>query len=288
MTTNRFFNNFYNRRESRLAEDLIIEAIKMYGVDVYYMPRTTFNEDRLLGEDPLNRFTLAEPIEAYVNNIQNLDGEGDFLSKFNLEIRDSMKLSIAQRRWRQFATEKLLDEDGGVLQLEEANTASYSNTVSYLLEAGNANGYSMTSSRPLEGDLVYVPFINARVDNQKPGALYVIRFVEHESVFYQHGQLPVFELSCDLFDYTSERLDSGNTQIDAIETRYSADLLQWRYTLETADGSGVLLDEDGGALIQEVTLETFDKGANNAVFDNLAYKYINFSERNPFSEVDRY
>lgn len=286
MAVNKYFKNFYNKNEARISEDLIIEAIKMYGVDIQYMPRTVFNEDLLFGGDPLSRFTQAVPIEMYINNIQSLDGEGDFLSKFNLEIRDSMKLTMARRRWKQITSEKLVDETGYNYQLETANTIYFANSDSILLETGTANGYSVTSTRPLEGDLLYVPFMNNAIDdNNIRGTLYEIKHVEHESIFYQLGQLYTYVLSCDLFSYSSEKILTGNTIIDTIETRYSADVLNFQFFIE--GGTDKLLDEDGGWLLQEYDLVTINKTANNTTMHDLADDYVNFSEHNPFSERDR-
>ena len=242
-----------------------------------YMPREAFDPDALLGEDPGSQFTLAVPIEVYVNNVQNFEGEGDFLSKFNLEIRDNIKLSIARRRWNQIKTEKLQEEVGYTYQVETADTGSHGNTVSYVLETGTANGYSITSSRPREGDLIWIPFVNQR------GALYEIKFVEHEAVFYQHGKLYTYELTCDLFPYSSERIRTGNTEIDSVETRYTADILTNQFILESS--SDRLLDEDDGWILQEFRLENTVFTANNEVITSESLDFIDFSEQNPFSET---
>ena len=256
----------------------MVEVIKIYGVDVQYMPRTIFNEIEEFGEDPLSKFDLAVPIEVYVNNLENFQGEGDFLSKFNLEIRDQITLTMARRRWDQIRTEKLIDEVGNIY-LTEDNPAVYSsNTDNYLLETGSANGYSISSSRPLEGDLIYIPFIN-----NGNGAIYEVKFVEHERVFYQHGKLYTYEMTCELFRYSSERFDTGNTAIDIIEDRLTRDVLKYNYLFENND---IILVEDGGYLYQEYTM--IGGSANNQTFTLKSFEDIDFSERNPFSEIDRY
>lgn len=280
MAVNKYFRNYSYGREQRVEDDLTVEAIKIYGVDVQYMPRTIFNEIEEFGEDPLSHFTLAVPIEVYVNNLENFQGEGDFLSKFNLEIRDQITLTMARRRWDQIRTEKLVDEVGNIY-LTETNPAIYSsNTDNYLLEAGSANGYSVSSSRPLEGDLIYIPFIN-----NGNGAIYEVKFVEHERVFYQHGKLYTYEMTCELFRYSSERLDTGNSDIDIIETRLSRDIQQYEYLMENGD---VHIMEDGSNLIQEYRLENVASTANNELFTQRSFIDVDFSERNPFSEIDRY
>jgi hypothetical protein len=147
-----------------------------------------------------------------------------------------------------------------------------------MLESGTANGYSLTSSRPLEGDLIFFPL------NSK---LYEIKFVEHEAIFYPHGKLYTYDLVCELFDRIGgKRLDTGNTAIDTIESRYTQDILIYQFTLE--DGTGVLNDEDGGTFLQEYRLESTVISANNEYITQQSFKYIDFSESNPFSEVDRY
>ena len=280
MATNKYFRNYSYGREQRVEDDLTVEAIKIYGVDVQYMPRTIFNEIEEFGEDPLSHFTLAVPIEVYVNNLENFQGEGDFLSKFNLEIRDQITLTMARRRWDQIRTEKLIDEVGNIY-LTETNPAIYSsNTDNYLLETGSANGYSISSSRPLEGDLIYIPFIN-----NGNGAIYEVKFVEHERVFYQHGKLYTYEMTCELFRYSSERLDTGNSDIDIIETRLTRDIQQYEYLMENGD---IHIMEDDSNLIQEYRLENVASTANNELFTQRSFIDVDFSERNPFSEIDRY
>jgi hypothetical protein len=110
--------------EQRLIEDLIIESIKIYGIECMYMPRTLIAKDNLFGEDVLSKFDDAYAIEMYIKSVDGFSGDGDFLSKFGLEIRDEMVLTVSQRRF---------DEE---------------------LE----NGYSTEAAkRPVEGDLIYFP-----------------------------------------------------------------------------------------------------------------------------------
>ena len=97
MATNFFFNNFQNSQEQILIEDLIIESIKIYGLDMIYVPRNPVSIDVVYGEDPLREYLHAVPVEMYVKNIEGFAGEGDFLSKFNIQIRDQITFSIARR-----------------------------------------------------------------------------------------------------------------------------------------------------------------------------------------------
>ena len=276
MTTNKYFSNFTYGREQDTQDDLIVESIKIYGQDVKYMPRTLVKEDDLFGEDILSKFETAVDLEMYIKNTTGFEGEGDFLSKFGLEIRDQVTFTMARKRWDQITTEKLIDEVGFNYQIETANTGAYSNSHSLMLETGSANGYSITSSRPNEGDLIFFPL------NEK---LYEIKFVEHEEIFYPHGKLYTYDLACELFQYSSQQLDTGNTAIDSLELSYSADQLFYQFTLENGD---TLTGEDGDYIVQEYRLETTDNAANNEFFTQQSLDFIDFSETNPFSEVDRY
>lgn len=121
MPTNVYFNNFPKNitSEQLLIEDLVIESLKIHGMDVWYMPRTSRDQiDYLYGEDTLKQYTTAYPIEMYLENITGMDGEGDLISKFGLEVRDEASFLVSRRR--------------------------FSSTVSGL-------------TRPREGDLIYVP-----------------------------------------------------------------------------------------------------------------------------------
>jgi hypothetical protein len=276
MATNKYFRPFTFGRQQDLAEDLIVQSIKIYGIDVKYMPRTLVNPDALLGEDVSSAFNDAIDIEMYIKNTQGFEGEGDFLSKFNLEIRDSITFVMARKRWEQVSNEKLLTEVGYNIQLEDANTNEWGNSNALRLEAGESELYQTIHSRPYEGDWIYFPL------NKK---LYEIKFVENEQVFYQHGKLYTYELNCELVDRLGT-IATGNTEIDAIGTLYDPDILQYQITLESEVGS--VLNEDGESILWEYRIETKDALANNEYFTTKSFDYLDFSERNPFSEVDRY
>jgi hypothetical protein len=276
MATNKYFRPFTFGRQQDLAEDLIVQSIKIYGIDVKYMPRTLVNPDALLGEDVSSAFNDAIDIEMYIKNTQGFEGEGDFLSKFNLEIRDSITFVMARKRWEQVSNEKLLTEVGYNIQLEDANTNQWGNSNALRLEAGESELYQTIHSRPYEGDWIYFPL------NKK---LYEIKFVENEQVFYQHGKLYTYELNCELVDRLGT-IATGNTEIDAIGTLYDPDILQYQITLESEVGS--VLNEDGESILWEYRIETKDALANNEYFTTKSFDYLDFSERNPFSEVDRY
>ena len=113
------------RSEQNLYEDLIIESIKIYGQDLYYMPRDLVNVDAVFREDPVSSFNSNYLLEMYVDNVDGFDGEGDLFTKFGVEIRDQVTFTVAKRRWQQ-------------------TVMRYDNEI--------------TGTRPFEGDLVFTPF----------------------------------------------------------------------------------------------------------------------------------
>jgi hypothetical protein len=283
MPTNVYFNNFSYGREQDLVEDLTIEAIKIYGHEIKYMPRTLVKNDFLFGEDYLSKFDEAIEIEMYIKNVEGFEGEGDFLSKFNLEIRDQITFTVARKRFDQAITSpKLLTEVGYNLIHEDGNTKTPSrqfltqskDTFSIMLEG---NDYLNTNNRPQEGDLLFFPLVKK---------LFEIKFVEHESIFYQTGRLQTYDIKCELYEYSSERIDTGNTDIDLIESTFSLNVLGSRFLAE--DGTAYLLEGGGVILQEELRVESTDRSANNEFYQLQAAGIIDFSEINPFSERDRY
>jgi hypothetical protein len=115
------------RSEQNLYEDIVIEALKMYGQDVYYIPRDLVNEDRIFGDDILSKFNSSHKIEMYIENIEGFDGEGDLFTRFGVEIRDEATFVVSRKRWT-------------------AQVRRHDNEI--------------TAVRPLEGDLIYLPMTN--------------------------------------------------------------------------------------------------------------------------------
>lgn len=239
-TTNFFFNNFGSSGEQNLIEDLIIESIKIYGIECFYMPRTLIKEDNLFGEDILSKFEAAHPIEMYIKSVDGFDGDGTFLSKFNIEIRDEMTLTVSRRRFG-----------------EEVMLADSTEDV----------------GRPSEGDLIYFPL---------NGKIFEVKFVEHENIFYQMGSLQTYDLRCELFEYSHERIDTGFTDIDQIETDYSGD--KFFFEMLAEDGDRFVTEEGDAIILENYRIENTDKAANNEFFQAETAGVIDFGEMNPFVE----
>jgi hypothetical protein len=187
VATNFYLHNFpagQITQEQLLVEDLVIEALQWSGMDVFYLPRAGDEErDFLFGDDSLKVYNRAYPIEMYLENVTGMDGEGDFISKFGLEIRDELSMLVSRRRFK-LATDDLQYAVDGV-QL----------------------------SRPREGDLVYIPLVQN---------FFEITFVEHENdqaMFYtlgrgRGGNVYVYALKLKQFVFSNEIVQTGNFEID--------------------------------------------------------------------------
>ena len=255
MPTNVYFDTG-TTSEQRLYEDLIIEQLKIYGQDVYYLPRKLANKDTIFGEDPASSFDDSYIIEMYVDNTDGYMGEQEIIKKFGLELRDDIRFTLSKLRW-----ETLVKNNG-----------------------------DLVAERPQEGDLVYFPTTKA---------FFEIQFVEHEQPFYQQSALPVYKLSCTRWEYSSERLDTGITAIDTVEDNLSVDTMQFQFALENETGS-LLLESDLGAinyfLNEDFTMKTQQPVDDGQAFEDKAGTttsstgddILDFSERNPFGEVDDY
>jgi len=168
MPRNVYFSQAF-RSEQHLYEDLVIESLKIFGQDVYYVPRNLVNRDNILGEDVASNFDDAYLLEAYIENVDGFEGAGDLYQKFGLEIRDEASFVISRRSW---------------------------NTMIGSYEAIN---------KPREGDLLFLPMTNS---------FFEITFVEADKPFYQLSNLPVYKLTCALFEYNDETFDTGLHEID--------------------------------------------------------------------------
>ena len=180
MTTNFYFNPFpkdHITEEQLLIEDLVIESMQIYGMDVFYMPRSSRDKvDTIYGEDTLKQYIKAYPLEMYLENVTGMEGEGDFMSKFGLEIRDEMTLLVSRRRFK------------------------YATGASNLI-------------RPNEGDLIYVPLVQnffeiTFVEHENDQAMF------YTLGRGRGGNVYVYALKLKQFVFSDEIIDTGVTEVD--------------------------------------------------------------------------
>ena len=246
MATNFYFQSGIpggRSSEQLLMEDIVIECLKIYGFDTYYIPRAAVNEDKILGEDVLNRYSSAYPLEMYLQNVTGFEGDGDLMSKFGVEIRDTATFVVARRRW---------DE--------------------VIARSGDA----VLTTRPAEGDIIYFPLTKA---------FFEIKRVDSTDPFFQVGKLYVYKMECELMQYSSERFDTGVSEIDSIADGDSLDINEFNLLLQSGDRA--LLEEysPAGIVLQSYNLTTILPNVDNEDFRG-EISVLDFSERNPFGEIN--
>ena len=165
-----------SRSEQNLIQDLINEQLKMYGVEIHYLPRKYLSEKTVLKEVIQSKFDDAYPIEAYVENYEGYGDNNTILSKFGIQATNEITLIISKERFETYIQPLIRNETGIKL-----------------------------ATRPKEGDLIWFP-----LDDR----LYEIKFVEHAKPYYQLQSLYVYELQCEVFRYEDEVVDTGVGDID--------------------------------------------------------------------------
>ena len=263
-----------NNNTQKMVEDLVIAAIQQYGFDVHYIPRELGNMNHVYGEDTLSHFDHAPVVEVYVKNTDHLGGEGLMMSKFGIEKRDSITLQMARRRFTEIRTAKIMAENSSTPQNEDAITDQPLISDAFELEDGNTGGFEIEFERPRPGDLVYFP-----MDKK----LYEIKFVEDRVDFYQFGKLQLYELECDLFEYSHERINTGVAEIDVFNN-FSGDSLGYQF--EGAEEPGIILGEDGALISEDYEIENSDKQANNNLFSEKTQGMVDWSEVNPMVKLN--
>ena len=287
MATNLYFNNYNDTPEQRLIEDLMIETIKINGVDCYYIPNINESaRDLIYGEDPLKKFTAAYPLEMYITNVDGYEGEREFFSKFGLEIRNNMSVIISKRSFARWVPQ---------------------------------NRYV----RPREGDLIYVPFLSQRGEIYE---IKYVNYSEAFYVLGNKYPY-FYKLELEKFKYSQETIDVGIPDVDnvVVQDAYNVTLMMTANNASnnyivgekvssnthTASGTVTYWDRPSGTLKVTDLLGTFannqlitgnTSGANfiitnsvdpltdpqeremydNFVIQTEADNYVDLSENNPF------
>jgi hypothetical protein len=212
MPVNHYFNNYGSLPEQRVIEDLIVESIRIMGFESFYIPNDNVAaRDLLYGEDPVKKFKASYPIELYLSNSLEYGGEREFFSKFGLEIKNTVQVVISKRTFSQRVPQN-------------------------------------TYTRPMEGDLIYIPFLNGT------GELFEIKFTNQTKDFFMLGRkVPYFyELELEKFKYSQEIINTGTTEIDSVVTDSA-------YTLHLHTGAGT-----GTYGIGEIVYQSTDTTYANA------------------------
>ena len=288
MATNLYFSQKVHS-EQNLYEDIVIESLKMYGQDVYYLPRDIVNKDTILNEDVPSSFNSSHKIEMYIENVEGFDGEGDLFTKFGVEIRDQATFVVSRKRWEQ--TVKRYDAE-------------------------------INSVRPLEGDLIYLSMTNKlfeimHVEHEQP-------FYQLSNLPTYKLRCELFEYSGEDLDTNIEQIDAIEglgftldlTMVDSASTGFvigntvtqtlSSGVIVTGEITNYVDSSNTLSlahiganqpgyhtfaagnitspDSAGNTLVRTITAINEDLPVNsqNSIFG--AVDFLDFTESNPFGD----
>ena len=284
MSTNVHFSKG-TPNEQFLYEDLVIEAIGIYGHDVFYIPRTLVDKDQLFGEDSLSRFDDAYGIEMWMQTQEGYEGEKELVTRFGLEIRDETQFIVSRRRW--------------------------DNVVS-------RNDNLITNLRPDEGDLIYFPTVRKLfqinfVDHDDP-------FYQVDNLPVYKLYCSTFEYSSEVLDTGIADIDviEDKRSVDELQWQFIGEIgsgviynekigLGWGTVMATGPGD-LLLEDDSYVLCQDetgfdailledsgegyeffiineaFTIKTQDPLSDNSFLDTQALSILDFTETNPFGE----
>ena len=275
MPTNVYFDTG-TKPEQHLYEDLMIEQLKIYGQEVFYIPRTLVKEDELFGEDTLSKFGDAYLIEMYFENVEGYEGEKEIMSKFGLQMNEDVTFVVSRRRF-----EQLVSHDSNLI----------------------------IKTRPNEGDLVYFPKVKkifeiSFVDHDDP-------FYQIHNLPAFKLKCKTFEYSGEDLDTGIAEIDAIETDnsLDLLQfqmTLEQSGTFNQGIGLESDDGNieqedstdnvigedetggeSILL-ESGDYIIQEaIVIDTVDENAMNDFFEKEDDNIIDFSESNPFGDIGK-
>ena len=289
MATNKYFINYNSKYEQNLIEDLVVETIKIHGLDFYYIPRELANQPDVFGDDPMSSFKQHFIIEMFIESVDGFEGDGDYISKFGLEIRDSAKFVVSKKRF--------------------VNVTNL--------------------PRPLEGDLIFFPlnkkFFEIKfVEHENPfyqlGKNYVYSLSVELFQFSEENintQIEEIDTAGDRLEYNKtlsigSLTGSGSFQKDdivysfldgstggvlssaeskATVVSYSAGNLVIKDTIGTwktsdADTDRYVVKSDVYAKINSSEDNMGQNGSNdNDVIENLSQEFLDFTEINPFGDM---
>ena len=215
-----YFDNFNNYGEQDLIESLVVESISIYGHTIYYLPRTLVTKDDIYGEDKLSTYNDIFEFDMYIKTFDSYEGDGQFLSKFNLEVRDSITFSVARRTF------------GNEIASQRPDI-----------------------QRPREGDLIYSTMMKK---------MFVIKYVNQTAIFYQMGDLQIWDVACDVWEYSNERFNTGNAEIDAIEEQYTVanvfDDTEYENAMLDVYATNKEFQDEGQGIIDWTNVDPFSGG----------------------------
>jgi hypothetical protein len=292
MATNPYIS-LKNRQEQDLYEDILIEAIKFYGQDVYYLPREVVEREDIFLDSIQSQFSDAYKVEVYIENAEGFEGEGDLFTKFGIELRDQATFNIARRRWRQLIGDRLSDaqfrpREGDVIYLP------LSESLFEVKRVYTESPFYQLSQLPLfRMQCELFEFSDEDFDTGIPS----IDNIEAEGAFQYELQMPGKVEGDDSYYLSGENVyqQFDNFRLEGEVTTWNSDtrMLKIAHTGGT-DGKyhewatdRPVVGENASLtpISEEEGINEIDRLSQKEVFDDWANDFVDFSESNPFGDI---
>ena len=288
MATNKYFINYNSRPEQNLLEDLVIESIKIHGFDIYYLPRELNSQPNIFGDDPISSFRQHFIIEMHLQTVDSFEGDGDYISKFGLEIRDSATFIVSKKRFQNI-TDKFRPMEGDLLYFPltkkflEIKFVEHENPFYQL-----GKNYVYTLKTELfqyseENVDTNLEEIDNAVDEREFTITLGIGSVSGSGTFNQGDLVYSFDDGLTFGSLTAA--DST-----AIVTNYTGSNLSLRETVgdwkvSTSTENRYVINNGTYAKINSKTTKVDDQAFNdNDLIETDSLQFLDFSETNPFGE----
>lgn len=289
MATNPYFKQGV-RSEQNVYEDIIIEALKMYGQDVYYLPREIVNKDSIFLDDVPSRFGSAYKIEMYIENTEAFDGEGDLFTKFGIELRDQANFIVSRKRWKQLVGSRLeaanfRPREGDLIYL------SLSESIFEIRKVETETPFYQLSNLPtFRMQCELFEYNDEDFDTNIAG----IDAVEYESAFQYALTMDSSSVGYVVGETVSQGFDTYDMRGEVTKWSDSDNILQLAH-IGATDGNfhvfttnQTVIGQTSGAvatptLVQE--LQEIQKDAQNDIFNDFEADFLDFSESNPFGDI---
>ena len=300
MATNHYFNYYgTNTADQRLIESIIIESIKVYGIDLHYMPRTLVNEDKLYGEDRISQFKDQRVIEMYIKNVDGFEGEGTFVSNFGLEVRDQITLTVSRRRF-----EELNFEGEGRDKEPQSGDLIYfplTDGLFQILDVQSTNTFYQTGSLQTF-DLVCELF--AYGDEKIDTGIEEIDDIEVQQSFVRTFELASSPAVSGTFQ-VGETVTGGTSSTTGEVAKWDAttrylylinmtgvftvgEILTGATSLATGTYETKQTTDEASETLAQIEAGTQERVTSNKQFERDADSILDFTEGNPFSEGTNY
>jgi hypothetical protein len=296
VATNPYFK-YDVRSEKSLYEDLVIEALKMYGQDVYYLPREIVNQDSIFLDDVPSRFSTSYVVEMYIENTTGFDGEGDLFTRFGVELRDQATFVVSRKRWQNLIGSHLTEKNfrpregdliflplsKSIFEIRKVETETPFYQISDLPTFRMQCELFEYSDEDFDTDVVDIDIVEKEAafqyvleaDSSGAGASGATsKFIVGEQVYQNYDS---YEMEGEIVRFS----DSDNKVY--VAHAGASDGLFHNFTTNK-----LLIGRTSGAkssLSLVSQLQAIQETAQNTTFDNFEADFLDFSESNPFGDI---